>query len=124
MTSKIVDRCAKYIFARPRLFNFLKPIAAKYSDLKGYRKLGLLYEDLYREESPTVQLALKRLPPKLAYDRAFRIRRALQCSMTHTILPKEEWITSDEDVPYLSPYIEEVEKEQEERKMFDAMVRK
>ncbi|EWC45834.1 hypothetical protein DRE_04841 [Drechslerella stenobrocha 248] len=122
--SSIVPKLAKYIIARPRLYNFLKPIAEKYADLAGYRKVGLMYEDLIREESPVVQLALKRLPPRLAYDRAFRIRRALQCSTTHTLLPKEEWIKSEEDVPYLTPYIEEIEKENAERKMFDAMVRK
>lgn len=30
------------------------------------------------EENDTVQLALKRLPPKEAYDRVFRLRRAFQ----------------------------------------------
>ncbi|KAK6524314.1 Cytochrome b-c1 complex subunit 7 [Orbilia ellipsospora] len=67
-----------YITARPRLLNIIKPISAKYVELAGYRKVGLLYEDLLREESATVQTALKRLPPRLAYDRAFRLRRALQ----------------------------------------------
>ncbi|KAF3935787.1 hypothetical protein ABW20_dc0110503 [Dactylellina cionopaga] len=114
----------KYVVARPRLYNFIKPIADRYCDLAGYRKVGLMYEDLLREESPTVQLALKRLPPRIAYDRAFRLRRALQCSVTHTLLPKEEWIKASEDVPYLSPYIEEIEKEDKERKMFDSLTRK
>lgn len=35
-------------------------------------------DDLIPEESNTVQLALKRLPPKEAYDRVFRLRRAFQ----------------------------------------------
>lgn len=35
-------------------------------------------DDLIPEESDTVQLALKRLPPKEAYDRVFRLRRAFQ----------------------------------------------
>ncbi|KAF3936656.1 hypothetical protein ABW19_dt0206981 [Dactylella cylindrospora] len=114
----------KYIVARPRLYGFLKPIAERYADLAGYRKVGLLYEDLVREETPVVQKALKRLPPRLAYDRAYRIRRALQCSVTHTLLPKDQWIKPEEDVPYLTPYIEEIEKEEAERQMFDAMSRK
>lgn len=42
------------------------------------------------EENDTVQEALKRLPPKVAYDRVYRLRRAVQCSLAHTILPKEE----------------------------------
>ena len=36
------------------------------------------YDDLLPEESETVQKAIKRLPPKEAYDRVFRIRRAFQ----------------------------------------------
>ena len=35
-------------------------------------------DDLIPEESETVLLALKRLPPKEAYDRVFRLRRAFQ----------------------------------------------
>ncbi|KAK6518841.1 Cytochrome b-c1 complex subunit 7 [Arthrobotrys megalospora] len=119
-----VKKISSYIIARPALYNFIRPIAERYCELSGYRKVGLMYEDLLREETHTVQLALKRLPPRLAYDRAFRIRRALQCSVTHTLLPKDEWIKPEEDVPYLSPYIEEIEKEESERKMFDSMTRK
>lgn len=37
-------------------------------------------DDLIPEESETVLLALKRLPPKEAYDRVFRLRRAFQVS--------------------------------------------
>ena len=39
---------------------------------------NLRYDDLLPEETETVQLALKRLPPKEAYDRVFRLRRAFQ----------------------------------------------
>lgn len=35
-------------------------------------------DDLIPEESDVVLLALKRLPPKEAYDRVFRLRRAFQ----------------------------------------------
>lgn len=38
-------------------------------------------DDLIPEESNTVMLALKRLPPKEAYDRVFRLRRAFQVYM-------------------------------------------
>ena len=40
-------------------------------------------DDLIPEESETVQKALKRLPPKEAYDRVFRMRRAFQVSGGH-----------------------------------------
>ena len=35
-------------------------------------------DDLIPEENPNVLLALKRLPPKEAYDRVYRMRRAFQ----------------------------------------------
>ena len=73
-------------------------------------------DDLIPEENDTVQLALKRLPPKEAYDRVFRLRRAfqvkspalenvvstcsrgfLQCSIAHQLLPANEQ-TPPEDV--------------------------
>jgi hypothetical protein len=73
-------------------------------------------DDLIPEESETVLLALKRLPPKEAYDRVFRMRRAfqvrstrhtphhpphaantpLQCSISHQLLPKNEQTKPDE----------------------------
>ena len=48
-----------------------------------YRELMFAHyraDDLIPEESETVLLALKRLPPKEAYDRVFRLRRAFQVS--------------------------------------------
>lgn len=48
-------------------------------------------------------LALKRLPAKESYDRVYRLRRAFQCSITHKLLPKEEW-TKPEEVSQLSSF--------------------
>jgi len=82
----------------------------------------LLYraDDLIPEESEVVLLALKRLPPKEAYDRVFRMRRAFQvrplilslpycptrhessdhcqsqCSISHQLLPQNEQTKPDE----------------------------
>jgi ubiquinol-cytochrome c reductase subunit 7 len=74
-------------------------------------------DDLIPEESETVMLALKRLPPKEAYDRVFRMRRAFQvsiplvlfivcpnltrkqCSLSHQLLPKEEQTKPEEVRP-------------------------
>ena len=42
-------------------------------------------DDLIPEETETVQKALKRLPPKEAYDRVFRIRRAFQVRRPATV---------------------------------------
>ena len=42
------------------------------------------FDDLLPEESEIVKAAIKRLPPKEAYDRVFRIRRAFQVRLTQT----------------------------------------
>ncbi|KAL8908639.1 MAG: hypothetical protein Q9207_000727 [Kuettlingeria erythrocarpa] len=68
----------KFILKRPWLKRWMTPISKWYADAAGYRKLGLRVDDLIPEESETVMLALKRLPPKEAYDRVFRLRRAFQ----------------------------------------------
>jgi hypothetical protein len=53
-------------------------------------------DDLILEENEDVLLALKRLPPKEAYDRVYRLRRAIQCSVTHKLLPKDQWTKPEE----------------------------
>ncbi|KAL1629684.1 Cytochrome b-c1 complex subunit 7, mitochondrial [Neofusicoccum ribis] len=107
---------ASFIVKRPWLRGWFQPLSAWYTDLAGYRKLGLRADDLIPEESETVQLALKRLPPKEAYDRVFRMRRAFQ------LLPKEQHTKPEEDNPYLSPIIKEIEAEIKEREDLEAMV--
>ncbi|KUJ12008.1 14 kDa subunit of cytochrome bd ubiquinol oxidase [Mollisia scopiformis] len=104
-----------YIVKRPWLSRFMKPLASWYANAAGYRKLGLRADDLIPEESETVLLALKRLPPKEAYDRVFRLRRAFQASLAHQLLPKEQQTKPEEDVEYLSPIIREIEAEAKER---------
>ncbi|KAG2163573.1 ubiquinol-cytochrome c reductase complex 14 kDa protein [Aureobasidium pullulans] len=111
-----------FIVKRPWLKRWMTPLANWYTDAAGYRKLGLRADDLIPEESETVLLALKRLPPKEAYDRVFRMRRAFQCSISHQLLPKNEQTKPDEDIPYLSPIIKEIEAERRERMDLDAMV--
>ncbi|KAJ5113452.1 hypothetical protein N7478_006851 [Penicillium angulare] len=113
---------ANYIVKRPWLKRWMTPIANWYTDAAGYRRLGLKFDDLIPEESETVQQAIKRLPPKEAYDRVFRIRRAFQCSISHTLLPANEQIKPSEDVEYLSPIIREIEKEAKERDDLDNLV--
>ncbi|TVY19111.1 Cytochrome b-c1 complex subunit 7 [Lachnellula arida] len=113
---------ANAILKRPWLTKLVKPIAAWYADAAGYRKLGLRADDLIPEESENVLLALKRLPQKEAYDRVFRLRRAFQCSLAHQLLPKDQQTKPEEDYPYLSPIIKQVEAEAKERDDWDAVV--
>ncbi|XP_053571200.1 cytochrome b-c1 complex subunit 7 isoform X2 [Bombina bombina] len=72
-----------------------------------------LYEDA------DVSEALKRLPPKVYDDRAFRIKRALDVTSRQQILPKEQWTKYEEDVRYLEPYLKEVVRERKEREEWD-----
>ncbi|KAF2766405.1 ubiquinol-cytochrome c reductase complex 14 kDa protein [Teratosphaeria nubilosa] len=113
---------APFIQKRPMLMRWLKPLSNWYFDNSGYRKLGLRADDLLPEETEVVQLALKRLPPKEAYDRVFRMRRAFQCSIAHQLLPQTEWTKAEDDYPYLSPIIKEIEAERTEREDLEALV--
>lgn len=78
-------------------------------------------DDLIPEESPTAQAALARMSEKERYDRIFRIRRAVQLSIAHKLLPKAEWTKVEEDTPYLAPLIALVEAEIKEREALDTM---
>ncbi|MCJ1374695.1 Cytochrome b-c1 complex subunit 7 [Loxospora ochrophaea] len=97
-------------------------MAKWYADAAGYRKLGLKADDLIPEESDTVLLALKRLPPKEAYDRVFRLRRAFQASLAHQLLPKDQHTRPEDDYLYLTPIIKEIEAESRERDDLESMV--
>merc|ERR1739848_501962 len=86
--------------------------------MNGYRQLGLRQHDLFSDElSP----AVARLPEELALERIFRCRRAMDLSLKHQILPREEWTSDEEDVPYLTTLIEQAKKERLERAEFDRM---
>ncbi|OXV10083.1 hypothetical protein Egran_02156 [Elaphomyces granulatus] len=113
---------ANYVIKRPWLKRWVMPLAEWYSNAAGYRRLGLRADDLIPEESDVVQQAIKRLPPKDAYDRVFRLRRAFQCSLSHTLLPSHEQTKPEEDQEYLSPIIREIEKEAKEREDLDNLV--
>lgn len=68
-----------------------------------------------------MQTALSRLNERERYDRIFRIRRAVQCSIAHKLLPVNEWTKPEEDRPYLVDLIAQVEAEKKERDMLDTV---
>jgi ubiquinol-cytochrome c reductase subunit 7 len=78
-------------------------------------------DDLIPEENPQTLAALKRLSPKESYDRSFRIRRAIQCSIQHKLLPKNEWTKPEDDVPYLMPLVEQIAAEAKEKRELDTI---
>ena len=87
----------------------------------GYQKLGLRREDLYMEDRPEVQEAIRRLPEEEQYERLFRLKRALDLSMKKAILPLDQWTTPEQDILYLKPYILQVQKEMKEKKMWEKL---
>ncbi|ODQ63903.1 Hdbt inhibited cytochrome Bc1 complex [Nadsonia fulvescens var. elongata DSM 6958] len=117
-TAKIAD----FVLSKPGLAKIAVPIASWFANAAGYRKIGLKYEDLITEENPTVQTALKRLDAKESYDRVFRLATAHQCSLSHKLLPKNEWVKTSDDKPYISQYIKEIEQENQERVLLDNIV--
>ncbi|XP_034252795.1 cytochrome b-c1 complex subunit 7-like [Thrips palmi] len=113
-----------------RIFRALFSVAARapkeYSSYErfmykanGYCKYGLLKDDLLSEHSDEVVEALRRLPEETYLQRVFRTNRAANLSMTHQILPESQWTKIEEDLPYLSPILEEVEKEIAEKKNWE-----
>ncbi|GAO48481.1 hypothetical protein G7K_2654-t1 [Saitoella complicata NRRL Y-17804] len=87
---------ANLIKASPFLTKALTPIANTYYKFTAYQQIGFRYDDLIPEENLAMIKALKRLSPKEHADRVYRMRVASQCSMSHTLLPKEQWTTLDQ----------------------------
>ena len=85
----------------------------------GYRQLGLRADDLHMEENSDVSTAISRLSESDQNFRLFRIKRALDLSLKHNILPREEWTTEAEDQLYLTPLIEQAKAERKEREYYD-----
>lgn len=58
--------------------------------------LGLKVDDLLDEDMPEVSEAVSRLDSETQYQRLFRIKRAMDLSLKHNILPKEQWTKPEE----------------------------
>ncbi|XP_066254199.1 cytochrome b-c1 complex subunit 7-like [Euwallacea similis] len=83
-------------------------------NLSGFNKYGLWRDDLLYEDSD-VKEALKRVPEKTIDERNYRLLRAVQLSLQKTYLPKEQWTQLEDDKLYLTPHVNDVIKEREER---------
>ncbi|XP_066930281.1 cytochrome b-c1 complex subunit 7-like [Clytia hemisphaerica] len=85
----------------------------------GYRQLGLRADDLRMEENPDVTTAISRLPEEAQYQRIFRVKRAMDLSLKHQLLPRSEWTKPEEDTLYLADMIEKAKQERKEREEWD-----
>ncbi|KAI1165556.1 cytochrome b-c1 complex subunit 7 [Nemania serpens] len=110
-----------FVLKRPWLRKLLTPLAGWYANAAGYRQLGLRADDLINEENEDVLKALQRLPPQEAYDRVYRLRRAIQCSVSHKLLPQAQWTKPEEDVPYLSPILAQIRAAAAEKDALDTL---
>merc|ERR1712002_224101 len=85
-----------------------------YYNISGFNQLGLRRDDTLRS-TPAVEEAIRRLPEDEYNARVFRVKRALDLSLKHSILPKDQWTKFEEDERYLKPYLDEVEREMAEK---------
>jgi len=88
-------------------------------NLSGFNKLGLHHDDCLDEYNEDVKEALRRLPSQVLHERKYRIVRAMQLTIQHDILPKDQWVKYEEDNRYLQPYLEMVRKERTEREEWE-----
>jgi len=89
-----------------------------YTKGMNYRRFGLRFEDLLLE-TPDVREALLRLPKDVLALRDDRIKRALVINTGGDELPKEQWTSQDNDLPYLAPYLSAVIQERRDREAFN-----
>ncbi|KAF9135458.1 Cytochrome b-c1 complex subunit 7 [Mortierella sp. GBA39] len=101
------------------LSGVLQPVANAFVNASGYRKLGLRYDDVLREETDIIREAVNRLPDNEGYERVYRMKVAFQYSLSHTIATKENAIKPEEDIRYLTPVIDEVAAEFAEKADFN-----
>ncbi|KAF9116609.1 Cytochrome b-c1 complex subunit 7 [Mortierella sp. AM989] len=97
----------------------LQPLANAFVNAAGYRKLGLRYDDVLREENDIIREAVNRLPEEESYARIFRMKTAFQYSLSHTIATKENTLKPEDDIRYLTPIIDEVASEFAEKEDFN-----
>jgi hypothetical protein len=58
---------APYVRSSRTLSKWLKPIANWYANLSGYRRVGLLYDDLRTSRSSSSPLTKLRIPPPIVF---------------------------------------------------------
>ncbi|XP_055232952.1 cytochrome b-c1 complex subunit 7-like [Gorilla gorilla gorilla] len=93
---------------------WLDGIRKWYYNTAGFNKLGLMRDDtIYEDED--IKEAIRRLPENLYNDRMCHIKSALDLTMKHQILPKEQWTKYEEENFYLELYLQEVIRERKER---------
>lgn len=90
-----------------------------YFNISNYCKYGLYTDDIADDSyTPEIKEAVRRLPADQFYRRNYRQLRASQLEINKEYLPKDQWITYEEDLEkghYLKPYVKEVLAEWKEK---------
>lgn len=68
LTTKLTFWLLKHVEKRPKLHAFMQKVAKNYNEKQGYRKYGLLKDDLVPEDQPLVEEALRRLTEQEIFD--------------------------------------------------------
>lgn len=110
-TVTLVKKQAEFVLKNPLLRQLMVPAAKVFTNLSGYRNLGLKLDDLLIEETPAMQKAISRLPAEESYARNYRIIAAHQLAVSIDVLPDSRALQAKDDTPYLTPYILEAEAE-------------
>ena len=87
-----------------------------------YYKYGLLSDDMYETDRPyhiDASVAESRLPREEREARDYRLLRATYMSSNQRLLPREEWITPETDMPYMQPYIDHARFERMEKEAWE-----
>ncbi|KAI5637014.1 ubiquinol-cytochrome C reductase complex 14kD subunit domain-containing protein [Phthorimaea operculella] len=87
-------------------------------NMAGFNRYGLMRDDCLYETEDVLE-AIRRLPASVRDERVFRQIRAIQASGTKTYLPKAQWTRYEDDVLYLSPIVDQVRMEREERENWE-----
>ena len=89
-TRRFIDKVLRFLKRHPRLEDKFRSFCRAHERWAGFREIGLMRDDIISEEPEIIREALKRLTDKQAFDRTFRLRRAIQLFMREETLPKEE----------------------------------
>ncbi|XP_049885969.1 cytochrome b-c1 complex subunit 7-like [Pectinophora gossypiella] len=89
-------------------------------NLAGFNRYGLRRDDTLYDEDQDVKVALRRLPKHVLDERTYRQLRALQLSIQKDTLPKDQWTKYEEDTLYLTPIVDQVRREREEREAWES----
>jgi ubiquinol-cytochrome c reductase subunit 7 len=102
-----------------KLPSLMEPLARRKIENGRWRRMGLLRDDLITDEHDVTQEALHRIPKSELHGRYARFKIALQYSMMRRELPKDQWVTNEQDKVYLMPFVEQVLAEHTEREKYD-----